>query len=1319
MLKRIATSAAILFSLFFATPALAQSQCPPIIYGAVLTVAQWQSCFTAKNDVLGYKPVNKAGDFMLGKLITAPSSAASAGFNLPAGTAPTSPVDGDMWTTSAGLFLRAGGVTYGPISGSSGCSGFPTLTGFVTTPGGSCVTSLAATITVPQGGLGATSLTNNALLYGNGTSPISTLAPVSGGTRKFVVGVSSGAPAYDVLLNSDLPLAGTATKGAIIPALCVGHFFSDGIDPATAAPSCAQPSTSDISGLGTSATKNVGNSVADPGTGALETLWPYKAAVTGASKAFGASDIQFATRRSNSGSAMTDTFPASSTSGMANGAVIYVGNSDATATDTITAGSGTVFSAGATQAVTAGRGVMFVLDTTGGTPTWRSHNNDLNQVLAANNGTDFASAATTLANLGGIGAASPAFTGTFTGVNGTLSGAFQAATMGVGVAPTTAELMIGGTYTSANNSAVQLNGTHASSITGGQNAINVTESFNPSGASVSSIVGISSNPRITAANTLAPSTFIGIQSAVTTLASYAPTIANGYDFYAQDFTQGGTNPLTAFQEFFASGASNGNGITSGTVTNYGFRYNSATAAAASGGTILNYGFYSTLPTGSGAGTVTNYGLRITGNGGSGGAGTTTNWALFDDSTANASILGKLRVGSNTAPTHALDVTGTIDATVLSQAGTAVGTAAFLASTTDTTFSANSNSLLPTQAATKAYVDAHSAGLNYKTPVATATTANITLSGEQTIDGVLTSASRVLVKNQSTTANNGIYVSASGAWARSSDATSASDLLGVTVLASGGTTQAGTQWNCGCTALTVGTSPIVFVQISLPTSSYTAGTGLTLTTNQFAIDSTVVTLTGSQTLTNKSIDGGQITGSASIASAALPLATTATRGAIIPALCVGHFFSKGIDPSTASTNCAQPDWGDLTGTPTTLAGYGITDAQGLNANLTALAALASTGIVKRTGTNTFGFAVSGTDFAPATTGSSILKASSGGFANAVANTDYLPVASPVFTGVENGPTYIGTASSSSRGVPAFNLEGAGGQFKEYAIGFGGGTTWTFGTDNTASSSTRTGENYELCEWTNSSAFIDCPLTIPRATGIPNFPNGATIAGSNVLKATDLGVTVQAFDTALAALVTAIHASSPRGLLGTPGPGTVGVATLGSCLNYSAGGSGTLSLNCTTLAGYGITDGLQAAALQQFVSTAQFDKANGSPALVPGLSITAVGGKTYTFDGLLDVTLDPVGGMRFRMSGSATMTSIAYEASFTCNSGNGTYNNAGRLIDITTNFTLPSVGCTSGQIHYTGAGVVNAGGTFGPEFAQQAVSGTSSVLVNSKSTYSQTN
>lgn len=77
--------------------------------------------------------------------------------------------------------------------------------------------------------------------------------------------------------------------------------------------------------------------------------------------------------------------------------------------------------------------------------------------------------------------------------------------------------------------------------------------------------------------------------------------------------------------------------------------------------------------------------------------------------------------------------------------------------------------------------------DFKDAVDVATTANITLSGEQTIDGVLTSASRVLVKNQTTGANNGIYVSAAGAWSRATDAdTSAEMTSGTQVLVLGGT-----------------------------------------------------------------------------------------------------------------------------------------------------------------------------------------------------------------------------------------------------------------------------------------------------------------------------------------------------------------------------------------------------------------------------------------------------------------------------------------------------------------------------------------------------
>jgi hypothetical protein len=48
---------------------------------------------------------------VLGKLITVLSATGGAGFNLPHGAAPTSPVDGDVWTTTTGLFVPVNGAT--------------------------------------------------------------------------------------------------------------------------------------------------------------------------------------------------------------------------------------------------------------------------------------------------------------------------------------------------------------------------------------------------------------------------------------------------------------------------------------------------------------------------------------------------------------------------------------------------------------------------------------------------------------------------------------------------------------------------------------------------------------------------------------------------------------------------------------------------------------------------------------------------------------------------------------------------------------------------------------------------------------------------------------------------------------------------------------------------------------------------------------------------------------------------------------------------------------------------------------------------------
>ena len=145
-----------------------------------------------------------------------------------------------------------------------------------------------------------------------------------------------------------------------------------------------------------------------------------------------------------------------------------------------------------------------------------------------------------------------------------------------------------------------------------------------------------------------------------------------------------------------------------------------------------------------------------------------------------------------------------------------------------------------QLATKQYVDNIAQGLNTKAPVLVATTANITLSGEQTIDGFTTSSSRVLVKNQSTPANNGIYLSNSGAWTRTADANTWNQLVSAYVLVEQGTINGDTGWVCTSDpGGTLGVTAVTWVQFS-GAGTYTAGTGLSLSGTQFSITNTAVT-----------------------------------------------------------------------------------------------------------------------------------------------------------------------------------------------------------------------------------------------------------------------------------------------------------------------------------------------------------------------------------------------------------------------------------------------------------------------------------------------
>jgi hypothetical protein len=178
------------------------------------------------------------------------------------------------------------------------------------------------------------------------------------------------------------------------------------------------------------------------------------------------------------------------------------------------------------------------------------------------------------------------------------------------------------------------------------------------------------------------------------------------------------------------------------------------------------------------------------------------------------------------PTHDVAAHSTVPISALAMATANVNLNGFLI--TNVAYPSNAS-----DAATKQYVDQGIQGLDAKASVRAATTGNITLSGlPQIIDGVTISVAgyRVLVKNQTAPAENGIYRVDAAAWTRTTDMDSWSDHTSAYVWVEEGTTQADTGWLCTVDLTgTLGTTPITWTQFS-GAGQITAGAGLTKTGN---------------------------------------------------------------------------------------------------------------------------------------------------------------------------------------------------------------------------------------------------------------------------------------------------------------------------------------------------------------------------------------------------------------------------------------------------------------------------------------------------------
>ncbi|MEN6295023.1 MAG: hypothetical protein ABFD61_02700 [Chloroherpetonaceae bacterium] len=141
------------------------------------------------------------------------------------------------------------------------------------------------------------------------------------------------------------------------------------------------------------------------------------------------------------------------------------------------------------------------------------------------------------------------------------------------------------------------------------------------------------------------------------------------------------------------------------------------------------------------------------------------------------------------------------------------------------------------AATKNYVDsAVQVGTNEKLNVVVATTGSITHSGLLIIDGYQTVAGdRILDKDNSTPALNGIWVVASGAWSRSSDANTWNELVSAHCFVQKGTVNADTGWLCiADPGGTLGTNDVIWTQISA-VGQIVAGNGLSKTGQQLDVN----------------------------------------------------------------------------------------------------------------------------------------------------------------------------------------------------------------------------------------------------------------------------------------------------------------------------------------------------------------------------------------------------------------------------------------------------------------------------------------------------
>jgi hypothetical protein len=458
---------------------------------------------------------------------------------------------------------------------------------------------------------------------------------------------------------------------------------------------------------------------------------------------------------------------------------------------------------------------------------------------------------------------------------------------------------------------------------------------------------------------------------------------------------------------------------------------------------------------------------------------------------------------------------------------------------------------------KNYLEFFAAGLSWKQPVLCATTVNITLSGLQACDGVTPVAGdRVLVKNQTTAYQNGIYLASATAWSRAPDADTWDDLISAICFIETGSTLAGSAWYC--TAQPGGTLNVTAVNWSnfSVAASYSAGTGLSLNNYVFSITNTGVTAaaygSASKTLTATVNAQGQLTVLAetniSIANTQVSgLGTMSTQDASNVTITGGTLNGTTIGGTTA---------GAVTGTTITANTQFTGAGTGLTGTATSLSigGNAATATSATTATNLAGGAAGSVPYQTANGATAMLAAGTNGYVLRLAaglptwGIDYTGTVTSVAQSFTGGLISVGGSPITTSGTLALTVAGTSGGIPY----FSSATTWATSAELAASALVIGG-----------GAGV-APSTTTTGTGV------VTALGVNVGSAGAFVVNGGALGTPSSGTVTNLTGTASININGTVGastPAAGAFTTLSSTSTFSANGSVGSNGQVLTSAGAG--------------------------------------------------------------------------------------------------------------------------------------------------------